>query len=449
MIVNCVTHYSLVISTLLTAPHFGRERLRMRNRIQKNTRSSNDGFDNGKALPSKSPHRFNRSSPKRKTKTVFCFLLVSFTLVLVGAYLNSEIIALAWKTSTNLSHPQTVKDDSLSKEIVEEEPEWPSVAIEGVGYPLVKKGKNFVSEMHDILYKPNKAGKILMKEFIEVYKKRPDKVNICGIRFNHALALFVAVRHLNPRLVIESGINAGQSTYFIRKAKKDMEIIALDPEEKPICDTEKRWIDKSGNTKYYVGKDFVDISDFDWVGMARNGTITPSRTLVFLDDHQEVIQRFPALMKAGIKHLVVEDNYRRGEGATQMDRDGQTPKQLFAFRNRKANQTLRDADWLFNNLVSYAEFPPLVPPIMSKKYPGKRKPEGGFMFHTDTNTDIVAPLLRSDLNEEDLKKYTDTVTNLGFDPELKDHESYMQFMNYNQICYLEILPMAWRIVDKW
>ena len=55
-----------------------------------------------------------------------------------------------------------------------------------------------------------------MDEFIEVYKKRPDPVNMCGIRINHALALFLAVKHIQPSLVVESGVNAGVSTYFIR-----------------------------------------------------------------------------------------------------------------------------------------------------------------------------------------------------------------------------------------
>jgi hypothetical protein len=385
---------------------------------------------------------------KRKSN-VFLLMLLLFVLVIcvsIQTVVDSDILYYRHgQTGDSLdSNSNTGKTTTANVNH-----QWPSEAVEGVGYPLVKKGTNFVDNMHDILFKPNKQNKILMNEFIQVYKNRPDKVNICGIRFNHALALFVSVKVLNPRTVIESGVNAGQSTYFLRKAKKDMEIIALDPEENPICGEQKRWIDTSGKTKYYLGKDFKDIIDFDLVAMGQNGTITPSRTLAFLDDHQEVIQRLPVLMKAGISHLVVEDNYKRGEGATLMDRDGQTPKQLFAFRRRKDNGTLRDADWLFNNVISYREFPPLVPPIMSKKYRGERKPEGGFMFHTDTNTDIVPPLLRSDLNEEDLNTYTKIVSVLGYDPELKDHNSYMQFMNYNQICYLELLPMAWRIVDKW
>lgn len=61
------------------------------------------------------------------------------------------------------------------------------------------------------------------------------------------------------------------------------------------------------------------------------------------------------------------------------------------------------------------------------------------MVAADQNTDIVAPMLRPDLNGEDMEIYRDIALALGIDPSLKDHESYMQFMNYNQICHLELL----------
>ncbi len=54
--------------------------------------------------------------------------------------------------------------------------DWPSNAFEGVGYPLVKKGTNFISDMRDFLFKPNDKGRTLMDEFVKVYKDRPDKV---------------------------------------------------------------------------------------------------------------------------------------------------------------------------------------------------------------------------------------------------------------------------------
>jgi hypothetical protein len=101
----------------------------------------------------------------------------------------------------------------------------------------------------------------------------------------------------------------------------------------------------------------------------------------------------------------------------------------------------KEGDWLFNNIVAYAEFPPIVPPIMAKANTDERKRAGGFMVAVDDNTDIVSPMLRPDLREEDMKLYKYIAATLGIDPTLKDKMSYMQFMNYNQICHLELLPM--------
>lgn len=114
-----------------------------------------------------------------------------------------------------------------------------------------------------------------------------------------------------------------------------------------------------------------------------------------------------------------------------------TPKQMFYGKEWKKEE----GDWLFNNIVVYAEFPPIVPPIMAKAFMGNRKKAGGFMVAADDNKDIVHPILRPDLNADDMKIFTDIANTLGVDPTLKDKLSYMQFMNYNQICHLELLPM--------
>ncbi len=107
----------------------------------------------------------------------------------------------------------------------------------------------------------------------------------------------------------------------------------------------------------------------------------------------------------------------------------------------------KEGDWLFNNIVAYAEFPPIVPPIMAKAFTGERKKAGGFMVASDDNKDIVHPILRPDLNEDDMKTYTNIAKTLGVDPTLKDKMSYMQFMNYNQICHLELLPLPSSLVQ--
>jgi trans-aconitate methyltransferase len=175
---------------------------------------------------------------------------------------------------------------------------------------------------------------------------------MCGIRINHAYALYIAIKHLQPTTILESGVNAGQSTYFMRKAAPDAKIFAIDPLDEPICGQEKRWVDEK-NAMYYTGANFQDIGAIDWGAYIKKGEIDPKKTLVFLDDHLEVFDRLPALMKNGFRHVVLEDNYKAREGATPKDKAGWTPKQMF-------HRTDDDADFLWNNLVSYAEFPPLV-----------------------------------------------------------------------------------------
>ena len=61
------------------------------------------------------------------------------------------------------------------------------------------------------------------------------------------------------------------------------------------------------------------------------------------------------------------------------------------------------------------------------------------MVASDTNTDIMAPMLRPELFEEDKEIYHSIAKELGMDPSLVDYKNYMQFMNYNQICLIEVL----------
>lgn len=139
--------------------------------------------------------------------------------------------------------------------------------------------------------------------------------------------------------------------------------------------------------------------DLKWEKMIQKKSIDPATTLVFIDDHLNTFKRIEALRKFDIRHIIVEDNYKMGEGATSIDRNS-TPKQMFY-----GKQWNRQGSWLFNNIVSYAEFPPLIPPILSKESKIPRKKAGGFMVATDTNRDIVHPILRPDLNSDDMNLF--------------------------------------------
>ena len=63
------------------------------------------------------------------------------------------------------------------------------------------------------------------------------------------------------------------------------------------------------------------------------------------------------------------------------------------------------------------------------------------MAASDDNKDIVPPLMQPDIDDDDLAIYKDIAKELELDYTLADNDSYMQFMNYNQICYLEFYPM--------
>mmetsp|Transcript_15975 Transcript_15975/g.34733 ORF Transcript_15975/g.34733 Transcript_15975/m.34733 type:complete len:386 (+) Transcript_15975:41-1198(+) len=318
---------------------------------------------------------------------------------------------------------------------------WPSTAVEELGYPLVRIGKNFVEKSRELIID------LYLEEFLEVYSNRPDKVNLCGIRINHAYALWLTVKEIQPQTVIESGVNAGQSTYFIRNASSSTRIYAIDPLVQPICNQAERWIDKEGEeaglTTYLVGpSSFKDIQEFDWKSAIMDKTIDPGRTLVFLDDHLEVLPRFSTILKFGFRHVMLEDNYKLGEGATPGDKAGFTLKQLFS--KPKGNL---DSEFIFHQLVSYAEFPPLVPPVLATNFRVERKRAGGFMVASDTNHDIVAPLLRPDVSAEDNMTYYRICEKLQLDPSIKDRDSYMQLMNYNQICYMEVRALSPRLAE--
>ncbi|KAL3908564.1 MAG: hypothetical protein SGILL_008435 [Bacillariaceae sp.] len=321
---------------------------------------------------------------------------------------------------------------------------WPAIAYQEVGHPLVYKGHNFFANATDYFFTgdENKNGGVvvfaeLMKEFIEMYKNRPGAVNTCGIRINHAMALFLAVKALQPTLVVESGVNAGFSTYVIRQASGTTRIFAIDPEDKPVCEDRERWIDDNALTTYYTGKEnFVDILDLDWKRLVETKQVDPDKTLVFLDDHRHAFKRIASMMmQFGARHVIIEDNYKAGKGASQEDKES-TPKQSFSGK-------LMDMEgkWLFQNLISYSEFPPLIPSTVLRQHIKRnRKNYGGFIEHDQDNQDSVPPMLRPDLSANDKHTFESIANNLGLNPSIKELREYEEFMNYNHICYLEIMP---------
>ena len=311
---------------------------------------------------------------------------------------------------------------------------WPGLTPSSeLGHPLVRIGHSFVDNVETLFREQ-------WEEFLKVYQSRPDRNNICGMRINHAYALYMTVKQLKPTTIVESGVNAGQSTYLMRHAAPEStRIYAIDPSSKPICNQAKRWIDDSGKTTYWTGENFLDIQKVDWKALIDKGEIDPNTTLIFQDDHTNGFEHVLTYIKHGFRHILVEDNYRPGEGGNQADKAGYTPKQLLA-------RSDADTQFFYGLLESYHEFPPLLPPsLVNPSIIPYRMLYDAFLTPTTNLEGVHAPLFRPDLPERREKDQTwlEEVTNvLDYDPKFGDKYSFFEFFQYVHICYFSFKPSA-------
>jgi hypothetical protein len=141
--------------------------------------------------------------------------------------------------------------------------------------------------------------KAYLPKFLEIYKKRPIKNNVMGMGINHSFALYSLLKKLNIEHVFESGIALGHSTWLIEKTLENVDLTAVD------LNLELReYVSKNKNTKYHEG-DIEDLA-FD--------NLDPNKTIVFFDDHTNVMHRLKFLKAWGIKYAIFEDNYPPGHG---------------------------------------------------------------------------------------------------------------------------------------
>ena len=144
-----------------------------------------------------------------------------------------------------------------------------------------------------------------LENFLKIYNNRPIKDNVGGCRINHAFALYYILKKLKPKLVIESGVYKGQTTWLIEKALPKAKLICID-----INLSQRKYISKKAK---YSDIDFK-FHDFSKI---------PHNTLVFFDDHVNHLERIKDANFFKIKNIILEDNYDYNDG------DFQTIKQLF------------------------------------------------------------------------------------------------------------------------
>ena len=174
----------------------------------------------------------------------------------------------------------------------------------------------------------NKEIEPYLSEFIEIYKNRPIVNNIGGMGFNHSFALYVILKKLNVSNIYESGIYKGHSTWLIENSLDKFNLVSID-----INLGLREYISNNENIKYFEG-DIEDLSFKD---------IDVKNTIVYFDDHTNVIERLKFLYSWGIKYAIFEDNYPVGQGDAYsvrkvLNKSGQDIKEWYPSYKKPINK---------------------------------------------------------------------------------------------------------------
>jgi hypothetical protein len=161
-----------------------------------------------------------------------------------------------------------------------------------------------------------------LDDFMSVYKTLPreqllrrGKDYSGGMTLPHIFATWSIIKKLKPRLVIESGILRGMSTYTIAAAlDTGSRIVSLDPggTQHKFERVDQIYLTRSdfkdfSNLPEYIFYEGTSIEDQNIAGRNR---ISADHIVVFIDDHQSAIKRiWQGLAKYNIKSYIIEDNY--------------------------------------------------------------------------------------------------------------------------------------------
>jgi hypothetical protein len=167
-----------------------------------------------------------------------------------------------------------------------------------------------------------------LDEFLDLYKDRPIQDNEGGMLSPHMFAAWLITKKIQPESIIESGVYRGQGTWLLERAAPMATLTCIEPDYNRI-----EYLSKKAK---YITSDF---SKTDWGAE----DLDPKHTLCFFDDHQDAPNRLPIIRKFNFKHLVLEDNYPRGQGDC-----------------KSLKSALESDDLSHENLNVYWEFPPVI-----------------------------------------------------------------------------------------
>ena len=180
-----------------------------------------------------------------------------------------------------------------------------------------------------------------LKEFAELYERRPIQNNDGGMKAAQMFYAWFVAKKMQPDVILESGVWYGQSTWIFEQAVPHAQIHCLDPV--PYYREEKGYYSEKAN--YYM-QDFLQL---DWTHIKKENS------LCFFDDHQDALSRLARCCELGFKTLIFEDNYPPGQG------DCYSLKKAFHSSDmRHVAPGLRAGDYAAHIIKTYFEFPPIL-----------------------------------------------------------------------------------------
>jgi len=127
-------------------------------------------------------------------------------------------------------------------------------------------------------------------EFNNAYNCNPSKNSSGGTRYNDLIWLISFCKHLNPKIVIESGVYSGKSLWMLRKAVPIPKLIAFDLHFKQL-----KFKDES-----------IHFIESDW-SMLDTKAVS-NNDLCYFDDHINNCLRIKQAYEKGFKHLIFDDS---------------------------------------------------------------------------------------------------------------------------------------------
>ena len=187
-----------------------------------------------------------------------------------------------------------------------------------------------------------------MDQFYSLYcGDTPVQNNDGGMKFPHMFLAWYLTKKIQPKFLIESGVWKGLGTWFLEQASPDTKIISIDPF--PINRI------YTSNKVQYLTEDFATI-DFAKLG------VDVDNTLVFVDDHQNALDRLVQAKSKGFKRMIFEDNYPADQGDCYSIKKILSGK-LFCMdmggRVSHHHPNPQDKVFVENTLSVYQEMPPI------------------------------------------------------------------------------------------